>query len=127
MPDHALSEPEEWHFEDSTGALLAQRVKPQFSSDGWTMLLQLALAGAGIARLADAIVEKPIIEKQLVEVLPQFRSVSADGDPPAMWVLVAHRRLPMRTRLLADHLAEELITLYRVPRRTSSRAKSARA
>ena len=77
------------------------------------MLLQLALAGAGIARLADAIVEKPIAEKQLVEILPQFRSVYADGDPPAMWVLVAHRRLPMRTRLLADHLADELISLHR--------------
>jgi hypothetical protein len=48
-----------------------------------------------------------------VELLPEFRSVYPDGDPPAMWVLAAHRDLPLRIRLLADHIAEGLLAYRR--------------
>jgi DNA-binding transcriptional LysR family regulator len=73
----------------------------------------LPLRGAGIARLSDSLVRDAIIAERLVELLPEFRSVYPDGDPPAMWVLAAHRDLPLRIRLLADHIAEGLLAYRR--------------
>jgi DNA-binding transcriptional LysR family regulator len=110
---HTVSEPGEWHFEDTDGKLHAVRVKSQLASDSWAVLLELALAGAGIARLSDSLVRDAIIAERLVELLPEFRSVYPDGDPPAMWVLAAHRDLPLRIRLLADHISAGLLAHHR--------------
>lgn len=114
---HTVSEPAEWTFEAADGTLHAQRIPSHMSCDSWTMLLALAVAGVGIARLSDSLVRQPIAEGRLVELLPRMRSVYADGDPPAMWVLVAHRTVPLRTRLLADYIAQELLALHRTGRR----------
>ncbi|MCZ0733699.1 LysR family transcriptional regulator [Phreatobacter sp. AB_2022a] len=114
---HTVSEPSEWTFEAADGTLHAQRIHSYMACDSWTMLLELAVAGIGIARLSDSLVRQPIAEGRLVELLPHMRSVYADGDPPAMWVLVAHRSVPLRTRLLADHIAQELLALHRSNRR----------
>jgi len=109
---HTVSEPSEWYFEDSERKLVPLRVRSQLSADSWTMLLQLALSGAGIARLSDALVRDALADGRLVELFREFRSVYPDGDPPAMWVLAAHRDPPLRIRLLADHIAEKLL-VYR--------------
>jgi LysR family transcriptional regulator, transcriptional activator for dmlA len=113
---HTVSEPGEWHFEDGLGKLQAVRVNAQMSSDSWGVLLELALAGAGVARLSDSLVREPIADGRLVTLLPEFRSVYPDGDPPAMWVLTAHRDLPLRIRLLADHISEGLLNYRRIHR-----------
>lgn len=123
---HTVSEPEEWNFENANGDLIAQRVRSQFASDSWSMLLELTLSGAGIARLADVMVRSAIAGGRLVEILPEFRSVYSDGDPPAMWVLVAQRRVPLRTRLLANHITEALVALHRTSPAATIRAGSAR-
>jgi len=114
---HTMSEPAEWTFEAADGTLHAQRIHSHMSCDSWTMLMALAVAGVGIARLSDSLVRQPIADGRLVELLPHMRCVYADGDPPAMWVLVAHRAVPLRTRLLADHIAQELLALHRSNRR----------
>jgi len=110
---HTVSEPDVWCFETAEGSIVAQPVRSQVASDSWIMLRELALAGAGVARLSDSLVRTALAEGRLVELLPQFRSIYADGDPPAMWVLFAHRRLPLRTRLFADYVAERLLAHHR--------------
>ncbi|WP_439573923.1 LysR family transcriptional regulator [Phreatobacter sp.] len=114
---HNVSEPAEWTFEDPDGVLHVQRVHSHMSCDSWTMLLALALQGIGIARLSDSLVRGPLADGRLVELLPHMRSVYADGDPPAMWVLAADRAMPLRVRLLADHIASALLQLHRTGRR----------
>jgi DNA-binding transcriptional LysR family regulator len=111
---HTVSEPDEWCFEDAGGGILAQRVRSHVASDSWIMLRELALAGAGVARLSDSLVRTGIAEGRLIELLCGYRSIYADGDPPAMWVLFAHRRLPLRTRLFAEFVAERLLDHHRV-------------
>jgi DNA-binding transcriptional LysR family regulator len=110
---HTVSEPGEWCFEDASGGIIGQPVRSQVAADSWLMLRELALAGAGVARLSDSLVRQAIAEGRLVELLPAYRSVYADGDPPAMWVLVAHRRMPLRSRLFADYVAERLLAGHR--------------
>lgn len=110
---HTVSEPQEWCFEDAGGSITAQPVRSQVAADSWTMLRQMALAGAGIARLSESLVLQDLAEGRLVELLAPLRSVYADGDPPAMWMLFAHRRLPLRTRLFADYVTERLLALHR--------------
>ncbi|MGL4291275.1 MAG: LysR substrate-binding domain-containing protein [Phreatobacter sp.] len=110
---HTVSEPAEWHFEAEDGRLHALRIHSQLACDSWTMLLALTLAGAGVARLSDSLVRDGVAEGRLVDLLGDLRSVYPDGDPPAMWVLAAHKDLPLRTRLLADHLTEGLLANHR--------------
>ena len=110
---HTVSEPGEWCFEDASGAIIGQPVRSHTACDSWIMLRELALAGAGVARLSESLVRAPIADGRLVALLPDYRSVYADGDPPAMWVLFAHRRLPLRTRLFADYVAERLLAQHR--------------
>ena len=113
---HTVSEPDEWCFEDAAGRIEGQRVRSHFASDSWIMLRELVLAGAGVARLSESLVARAIAEGRLVELLPGHRSVYADGDPPAMWVLSAHRRQPLRIRLFADHVAAGLLAQHRASR-----------
>jgi DNA-binding transcriptional LysR family regulator len=109
---HTVSEPAEWYFEYPDNRVREVRLRSRLASDSWTMLLGLALAGAGIARLSESLVREPIADGRLVELFPELRSVYQDGDPPAMWVLTAHRDLPLRIRLLADHVAEGLLAYH---------------
>jgi molybdate transport repressor ModE-like protein len=110
---HTVSEPAEWCFEAADGTITGHPVRSHFACDSWVMLRELALAGAGVARLSDSLVRPALADGRLMELLPEYRSVYADGDPPAMWVLFAHRRLPLRTRLFADYVAERLLALHR--------------
>jgi DNA-binding transcriptional LysR family regulator len=111
---HTVSEPTSWCFE-AGGSLFEQPVRPYLAADSWFVLLELAIAGLGVARLADALVRRPIEEGRLLELLPEMRSVYPDGEPPALWVLHATSRLPHRSRLLADHLIRGLRAGRRAP------------
>ena len=44
----------------------------------------------------------------LVEVLPDYKCIYADGALPAMWIVFADRRVLRRTRLLADFIVDSL-------------------
>ena len=108
-----VSEPSEWAFEAPDQSVHSERIKSHISCDSWTLLVALAKGGLGVARLADELVHEAIAAGDLVELLPHLKCVYPDGDPPAMWVLLAHRAVPLRTRLLADHIARELLLLHR--------------
>ncbi|MBN8945427.1 MAG: LysR family transcriptional regulator [Rhizobiales bacterium] len=108
-----VSEPSEWAFEAADRSLHSERINSHISCDSWTLLVALAKEGLGIARLAEELVHEALAAGELIELLPHLKCVYPDGDPPAMWVLVAHRAVPLRTRLLADHIAQELLLLHR--------------
>jgi DNA-binding transcriptional LysR family regulator len=110
---HTISEPAEWCFEAAGGSILTQPIRSHMACDSWTVLRGLALAGAGIARLARRMVQADLEAGRLVQLLPDLRSVYADGEPPAMWVLFADRQVPLRVRMLADHLMAGLLALHR--------------
>ena len=109
---HTVSEPTAWSFLAPGGAILTQPIRSQLACDSWTMLRELAIEGAGVARLSDSLVRVALAEGRLVELLPDLRSVYADGDPPAMWVLFADRRMPLRNRLFADYVMERLLSVH---------------
>lgn len=124
---HTVSEPMEWCFQPSgSDRIVTQRIRSHIACDSWTMLRELAIQGAGVARLSDTLVRGPIAEGRLVELLPDMRSVYSDGDPPAMWVLFADRSMPLRTRLFADHVMERLLAFHNTPGLLPIRAESAR-
>lgn len=113
---HTVSEPTEWCFQSLRGgAIVTQQIRSHIACDSWTMLRALAIEGVGVARLSETLVRGPIAEGRLVELLPDMRSVYADGDPPAMWVLFADRRMPLRVRLFADHVMERLLAFHLAP------------
>jgi DNA-binding transcriptional LysR family regulator len=58
-----------WAFKTADGGVEYMEVSGAFSSDSQECILQLALQGAGIARLADFMVARPIRDSRLVAVL----------------------------------------------------------
>jgi DNA-binding transcriptional LysR family regulator len=104
---HAASERLHWSFEHE-GEIVTQSIEPYFESDNYLVLKELVLKGVGIARLAEELVHEAIAAGTLVEVLPNYKCVYADGALPAMWMVFADRRILRRTRLLADFIIEEL-------------------
>lgn len=104
---HASSERLHWSFEHK-GEIVTQAIQPYLESDNYLVLKELALKGVGIARLAEELVREAIAAGTLVEILPDYKCVYADGALPAMWMVFADRRILRRTRLLADFIVEEL-------------------
>lgn len=104
---HSASERLNWAFERD-GEITTLRVEPYIEVDNYLVLRQLAVAGMGIARLAEDAAASHLARGELVEVLPQHRCVYPDGGTPAMWIIFADRRILHRTRLIADFLAQEI-------------------
>jgi DNA-binding transcriptional LysR family regulator len=104
---HASSERLHWSFEYE-GETITQAIQPYVESDNYLVLKELALKGVGIARLAAELVREHIASGALVEILPDYKCIYADGALPAMWIVFADRRVLRRTRLLADFIVEEL-------------------
>lgn len=104
---HSASERLNWSFEHS-GQVLTQVIQPYIEVDNYQVLTQLATSGMGIARLSESAARGPFTTGDLVELLPDYKCVYADGGLPAMWIIFADRRILHRTRLLADFMAAEL-------------------
>lgn len=104
---HSASERLDWAFERA-GEITTLRIEPYIEVDNYLVLRQLAVAGMGVARLAEDAAAIHVERGELVEVLPDHRCVYADGGTPAMWIIFADRRILHRTRLVADFLAKEI-------------------
>lgn len=104
---HSSSERLHWSFEQD-GEIVTQTIQPYFESDNYLVLKELALKGLGIARLAEQLNSEAFAAGTLVEVLPDWKCVYADGALPAMWMVFADRRILRRTRLLADFIVKEM-------------------
>lgn len=104
---HASSERLHWSFQHKDETI-TQAIQPYIEADSYFALGELALKGVGIARLAEGFVQEHLALGALVEVLPDYKCVYADGGLPGVWIVLADRRVLRRTRLLADHIAGEL-------------------
>lgn len=104
---HSASERLDWSFERD-GEIVTQTVQPYIEVDNYLVLKELVFEGLGIARLSGALVGDALAAGTLVELMPGYRCIYADGALPAMWLVFADRKVLRRTRLLADFLVKEL-------------------
>jgi LysR family transcriptional activator of dmlA len=104
---HSASERLDWSFEQG-GEIVTQTVQPYIEVDNYLVLKELVFEGLGIARLSGALVGDALAAGTLVELMPGYRCIYADGALPAMWLVFADRKVLRRTRLLADFLVKEL-------------------
>ncbi len=72
-------------------------------ADGRAMI-DAAIAGLGIAQLFDRVAEPHLASAVLQRVCPE---VDADG-PPVHALIPLGRKMPPKTRVVLDHLAEVL-------------------
>lgn len=83
-----------------------RRLKPSsnISANTGQMLLSLALAGAGIVRLAEYQIIKELRSGQLVEIIPDYHTGVED---PIYAIYSSKRHLSQRIRLFIDFLRKE--------------------
>ena len=72
------------------------------------LLVGLARAGLGIARLGVDVIKDELESRALVEVMPEYKCVYSTGELPGLWIVYPNRRVLYRTRVLIDFLAKEL-------------------
>jgi DNA-binding transcriptional LysR family regulator len=90
----------EWRFRGPDGPFVVPSRK-SFGSTNGTVLREAAIAGIGLAVLPWFIVARDVAEGRLALVLEGARRAQI-----GIYAVFAHRRhLPLRTRLLVDHLA----------------------
>lgn len=78
--------------------------EPRIVSDNFAFLRRLAIAGAGITALPDALVAHEIAAGRLDRVLTAW-----EGEPSALYLVFPSRRdMTPRVKAFADHLAEAL-------------------
>lgn len=88
-----------WHFYRD-GRITSLRPHPRLRLSAGGAILQSALAGAGIARLADWVAEPLVGDGRLVRVCPTYRLTSSTGQDPQMHALYPAGELPVRVREL---------------------------
>ncbi|WP_246038475.1 LysR family transcriptional regulator [Chitiniphilus eburneus] len=101
LTNHHFREPEHWAFERD-GTLLAVNVTGPWRANDYSLLRNLALGGAGAARVPSYLVAADVAEGRLLRLLPAF-------DLPAQpMYFVYPRRLPQpaKVRVLIDFLAD---------------------
>lgn len=98
-----------WCFEHRE-RIIEQKIDAHVEVDSFVVLRQLAFQGVGIIRVSRELVQREIDRGELAVLLPGYRCVYADGSLPALWLLIADRKLPHRSRLLADMIARALAT-----------------
>ena len=114
---HSAVEPLPWHFQH---AGTAQRIAPPLQSsleaDSYPALLALARAGLGIVRVAQDVIQPDLDARRLIQILPAWSCVQADGSLPGLWLTYPSRQMLMRVRLLTEHLKQRLPQAYAPPR-----------
>ncbi|MEX0343893.1 MAG: LysR family transcriptional regulator [Rhizobiaceae bacterium] len=96
----AVSESSRWQFNDN-GRTISVPVDPRVRMNTNDAVIEMVLAGQGIARLLSYQVARHLADGRLVPVLSRF-------EPPAMPIHVLHaegRRTSARVRSFVDHIA----------------------
>ncbi|MGH7785371.1 MAG: LysR family transcriptional regulator [Candidatus Binatia bacterium] len=81
-------QPITWRFLNRRGTVRAVAVQGPLRSNNLDLLVGLAAAGAGVARLPDWAVRAPLAAGRLVAVLPGWRE-APPGDQPSLWAVHA--------------------------------------
>ena len=101
-------------------------VRARVEADNHLALKEMAIAGLGIARLGEHILETELSNGKLVEVLSDYVCTYPGGENPGLWLVYPQQAAALRTRVLIEFLRRNLSTLGRpaslnkVPRRKSS-------
>ncbi|ANC02822.1 LysR family transcriptional regulator [Pseudomonas putida] len=88
-----------WHF-CRDGQITSLRPRPRLRLSAGTAVYQSALAGAGIARLADWLGEPQVQAGRLLRVCPAYHLTSSSGQDPQMHALYPPGEQPARVREL---------------------------
>ena len=104
---YSTKEPTNWFFRRGK-QVIAQPISPRVEADTYILLVGLARAGLGIARLGVDVLKEDLAAGRLVEVMPEYKSVYSTGELPGLWVVYPNRRVLYRTRVLIDFLSKEL-------------------
>jgi DNA-binding transcriptional LysR family regulator len=91
-----------WPFRTEDGVIHAE-IKPRVTTDSAEIAARLAVDGAGIARLGEGIIDKPIHEGRLVSLLTGFHH--SDSIPLSALCLGGRHRLP-KIRVFLNFLVE---------------------
>lgn len=91
----------EWNFRSEQQAI-SVRVHPGFRFSSGVAVFQAALAGIGIARLADWLAEPEVQAGRLRRVCPEYRLTSSNGDSPQMHAVYPAGNLPLRVKALLE-------------------------
>ena len=90
------------------GRVIEQPIHQLTLANSYLPLIEFALNGMGIARVSAVSVRKELESGRLVQILPEFENVYADGESPAIWVLYPNRHMLQRTRVFVDELTSFL-------------------
>lgn len=93
----------DWYLTDGD-RLERLRVQPSCRVTSGLALLELARAGAGIARLADWVARPLMARRQLVRLLAPLHVTTAARETPTLHAVYAARSLPRAARLLLSRL-----------------------
>jgi DNA-binding transcriptional LysR family regulator len=94
---------EDWRFEED-GKIVAVPIRSRLQASDGEALRQLAIAGAGLARLAEFTVRADLAAGRLVRVLPEKAALEMEAFH-AVYVGQGGP-LPARMRVLLDYLAD---------------------
>ncbi len=95
---------QKWPFRTGDGSGVTANVKGRFAATGAETILQAAMAGLGIARLANFIVADYLNSGELEEVLNEFRP----SDPVPLFVAYQSGiLLSPKIRAFVDHLTDQ--------------------
>ena len=94
----------QWGFRDSEGTRVEIDVRPDLVIPEPAVMLTIALAGAGIARLPDFIAREAIASGHLVQVLPDLQADKVDVHA----LYTSRRALPVKARVFVRALFEHL-------------------
>ncbi|MEX5586701.1 LysR family transcriptional regulator [Pseudomonas urmiensis] len=92
-----------WHF-CRDGQITRLQPRPRLRLSAGSAVFHSALAGAGIARLADWVGEPQVAAGRLVRVCPSYHLTSSSGDDPQMHAVYPAGELPARMRDLLQAL-----------------------
>lgn len=91
----------EWNFRSEEQAF-SFRVHPKFRFSSGVAAFQAALAGIGIARLADWLAEPEVEAGRLLRVCPEYKLTSSGGESPQMHAVYPAGNLPLRVKSLLE-------------------------
>ena len=97
-----------WQFRGPAGTTAEQPVAIAIGADSYPLLLDMAVAGAGILPISETMAAPLLASGDLVELLADFPCVEPGGGTPAVWIVYRDRQLKSRARLVLDLLMEEL-------------------
>jgi DNA-binding transcriptional LysR family regulator len=93
----------DWYFVGKNEPIRIKAVPRHRFSSG-VAILQAAIAGAGIARLADWIAAPAVKRGQLVKICPAYRIASSSGMNPCMHAVHGFSYMPKHIRLFLDEI-----------------------